>query len=69
MNNELVVCDPTYFRVVYEINPFMDIRVQPDPAAAAAEHEAIVSAHRAAGRRIRRLPTCRRSRLRCRATR
>lgn len=55
-NAELLVCDPTYFRVEYEINPYMHTAVQPDPRAAAAEHEAMVSAHRAAGRRVRRIP-------------
>lgn len=59
MNTELLVCDTTYFRVEYEINPYMDSRVQPDPIAAAAEHGAIVSAHLAAGRRVRRLPSVR----------
>lgn len=55
-NTELLVCDPTYFRVDYEINPYMDTGVQPDRHAAADEHAAIVSAHRGAGRRVHRIP-------------
>nr|WP_240942847.1 arginine deiminase-related protein [Planosporangium thailandense] len=35
----------------------MDTTVQPDPAAAVAEHEAIVAAHLAAGRRVELLPS------------
>jgi N-dimethylarginine dimethylaminohydrolase len=52
VNTELLVCDPAHFRIDYEINPYMHTDVQPDPAAAAAEHEAIVVAHLAAGRRV-----------------
>jgi N-dimethylarginine dimethylaminohydrolase len=56
VNTELLLSDATYFRVEYEINPYMDTGLQPDPTAAAAEHEAIVRAHAAAGRRVRRIP-------------
>ncbi|HEX5598398.1 MAG TPA: arginine deiminase-related protein [Micromonosporaceae bacterium] len=52
MNTELLVCDALHFRIDYEINPYMDTEVQPDRAAAVAEHEAIVAAHQAAGRRV-----------------
>ena len=52
MNTELLVCDATHFRIDYEINPYMDTAVQPDSAAAVAEHRAIIAAHEAAGRRI-----------------
>ena len=52
MNGQLLVSDATHFRVDYEINPYMHTDVQPDRAIAVAEHEAIVAAHRAAGRRV-----------------
>jgi hypothetical protein len=57
MNSELLVSDATYFRVDYEINPYMCTEVQPDPAAAVIEHEAIVAAHLAAGRKVEYLPS------------
>jgi N-dimethylarginine dimethylaminohydrolase len=56
VNSELLVSDATYFRVEYEINPYMDTGLQPDTLAAVAEHDTIVRAHRAAGRRVRRVP-------------
>jgi N-dimethylarginine dimethylaminohydrolase len=56
VNTELLLSDATYFRVEYEINPYMDTRLQPDLPAAIAEHEAIARAHRAAGRRVRHIP-------------
>ncbi len=57
MNNELLVSDAAHFRVDYEINPYMRTDVQPDPAAAIIEHEAIVAAHLAAGRMVEYLPS------------
>jgi N-dimethylarginine dimethylaminohydrolase len=57
VNNELLVSDATHFRVDYEINPYMRAEVQPDPAAAVIEHEAIVAAHVAAGHRVEYLPS------------
>lgn len=48
----LLMCGAHHFRVDYEINPYMDTAVQPDPAAAVAEHDAIVAAHLAAGRKV-----------------
>lgn len=57
MNSELLVSDAAHFRVDYEINPYMHTEVQPDPSAAMAEHEAIVAAHRTAGRRVEYLPS------------
>jgi N-dimethylarginine dimethylaminohydrolase len=57
MNTHLLVSDTLHFRVDYEINPYMHTETQPDPVAAAAEHEAIVAAHRAAGRRVVRMPS------------
>jgi N-dimethylarginine dimethylaminohydrolase len=56
MNTELLLSEATYYRVEYEINPYMDTRIQPDSAAAVAEHDAIVRAHRSAGRRVRHIP-------------
>ncbi|GAA1662280.1 dimethylarginine dimethylaminohydrolase family protein [Fodinicola feengrottensis] len=52
MNKTLLVSDPHYFRIAYEINPYMHTGAQPDKSAAVAEHQAIVSAHLAAGRKI-----------------
>jgi len=57
VNRELLVSDAANFRVDYEINPYMHTEVQPDVAVAVAEHQAIVAAHRAAGRRIQYLPS------------
>lgn len=57
MNTHLLVADARHFRVDYEINPYMHAEVQPDPVAAVAEHDAIVAAHRAAGRRVEYLPS------------
>jgi N-dimethylarginine dimethylaminohydrolase len=53
MNTDLLLCDPVYYRVDYEINPYMHEAVQPDSTASAVEHAAIVSAHAGAGRRVR----------------
>jgi N-dimethylarginine dimethylaminohydrolase len=52
-----LTCDPAHYRVEYEINPYMQVAVQPDPGAAAAEHAAILDAHAAAGRRVHRIPS------------
>ncbi len=52
MNTHLLVSDATHFQVDYEINPYMNIALQPDPVTAVAEHQSIVAAHRAAGRRV-----------------
>ena len=55
MGNELawgtryVAVDPTHFRVDYEINPFMDVAVQPDPDRAARQWRAMVAAIETAG--------------------
>ncbi len=57
MNTELLVSDAAHFWIDYEINPYMHTDVQPDPAAAAVEHEAIVAAHRQAGRRVEYIPS------------
>lgn len=52
MNTHLLMCAAKHFRVDYEINPYMHSSIQPDSAAAVAEHEAIVAAHLAAGRHV-----------------
>lgn len=57
MNSELLVSDAAHFRVDYEINPYMHTEVQPDPAAAVTEHDAIVAAHLAAGRKVEYVPS------------
>ncbi|MCK8675986.1 MULTISPECIES: arginine deiminase-related protein [Streptomyces] len=57
MNSELLVSDASHFRVDYQINPYMDPTVQPDTEAALAEHQAIVAAHLAAGRKIQYVPS------------
>lgn len=53
----ILVSDAENFRVDYEINPYMSVRVQPDQSAAIVEHRQIVAAHRAAGRRVEYLPS------------
>lgn len=57
MNKHLLVTDAKNFRVDFEINPYMHEVDQPDPAAAIAQHEAIMQAHRDAGRTLEYLPT------------
>ncbi|MFI6726000.1 arginine deiminase-related protein [Streptomyces sp. R-74717] len=57
MNSELLVSDASHFRVDYEINPYMDTTIQPDTEATLAEHQAIVAAHLAAGRKVEYLPS------------
>jgi N-dimethylarginine dimethylaminohydrolase len=51
-HRRLLMCSAKHFRIDYEINPYMHADVQPDPAAAAAEHDTIVAAHLAAGRTV-----------------
>ncbi|QEV16183.1 dimethylarginine dimethylaminohydrolase family protein [Streptomyces alboniger] len=53
MNRDLLMSSAAHYRIVYEINPYMDMSCQPDTKAALAEHEAISAAHRAAGRTVR----------------
>jgi N-dimethylarginine dimethylaminohydrolase len=57
MNTELLASDARHFQVDYEINPYMNVQVQPCRVAAVAEHEAIVAAHLAAGRTVEYLPS------------
>ena len=51
-HQRLLMCSARYFRVDYEINPYMHVGVQPDVDAALTEHENIVEAHLAAGRKV-----------------
>lgn len=44
-----VMVEPTHFRVDYAINPFMDPEVQPDPALAMAQWQALVAMMRGLG--------------------
>jgi N-dimethylarginine dimethylaminohydrolase len=57
LNKCLLMSDAKHFSVEFEINPYMNTGDQPDHAAAIAEHDAIVAAHRAAGRRVEYLST------------
>lgn len=57
MNQRLLVSDAKNFSVEFEINPYMDTEDQPDKEAAIAEHNAILAAHKAAGRRLEYIPT------------
>jgi N-dimethylarginine dimethylaminohydrolase len=57
MNTHLLMSDAAHFRVDYEINPYMSTADQPDHDAAVAEHDAIVAAHRGAGRTVEHLPS------------
>jgi N-dimethylarginine dimethylaminohydrolase len=57
LNAHLLVSDARHFRIDYVINPYMDPGDQPDPSAAAAEHEALVDAHERAGRTVERMAT------------
>ncbi|WP_410641539.1 dimethylarginine dimethylaminohydrolase family protein [Amycolatopsis sp. lyj-346] len=51
-HRRLLMCSARYFRIDYEINPYMHVGVQPDLEAAVAEHDDIVAAHLAAGRKV-----------------
>src|SRR5882724_1295452 len=52
-NRNLLMCRPEYFRIAYQINPYMHTDVQPDPVALKKEYQAIIAAHIEAGRTIR----------------
>lgn len=43
---------PEHFRVDYEINPFMDVSVQPDPELTLRQWDAMIAAIRAAGAEV-----------------
>lgn len=51
-NRELLMCRPDFFRIEYQINPYMDLLKQPDHEKLIAEYESIVNAHRTAGRTV-----------------
>ena len=53
-----LMVEPTHFRVDYAINPFMDVRDQPDPVRAREQWQDLVDTLRAAGagRRARATP-------------
>lgn len=51
-NQELLMCRPDYFRIAYQINPYMHFSSQPDPDALAPEYAAIVASHEALGRKL-----------------
>lgn len=57
MNKHLLVSDAKNFRVDFEINPYMHEVDQPDMVKAVKQHEAIMQAHRDAGRTLEYLPT------------
>ncbi|MCD4533274.1 arginine deiminase-related protein [Nocardioides sp. cx-169] len=46
------VVEPTHFRIDYAINPFMDPDVQPDPARASDQWQALVGTLRGLGARV-----------------
>ncbi len=51
-NRELLMCKPDFFRIAYQINPYMDLSKQPDHDLLMQEYDAIVAAHIAAGRTV-----------------
>jgi N-dimethylarginine dimethylaminohydrolase len=51
-NREILMCRPDFFRIAYQINPYMDLSKQPDHEKLIAEYDAIVEAHKQAGRTV-----------------
>jgi N-dimethylarginine dimethylaminohydrolase len=51
-NRNLLMCRPDFFKIAYQLNPYMDVSKQPDHELLMKEYEAIVAAHVAAGRRV-----------------
>ena len=49
---------PDHFRVAYEINPYMDVRDQPDPVRTRRQWDGLVSALRGAGATVDVLEQC-----------
>ncbi|MEP7090565.1 MAG: arginine deiminase-related protein [Nocardioidaceae bacterium] len=47
-----LMVEPDHFRVDYAINPYMDLRDQPDPVLARAQWQGLVEALRAAGAEV-----------------
>lgn len=52
-NRTLLMCRPNFFRIAYQINPYMDTSLQPDPRKLTEEYKQIVAAHIEAGRTVR----------------
>ena len=52
-NHDLLMCRPDFFRITYQINPYMDLSKQPDHELLMAEYAQIVASHIAAGRTVR----------------
>jgi N-dimethylarginine dimethylaminohydrolase len=50
------MCEPAFFTVAYEINPYMHLEVRPDPEAAVREWHGLVATLEAAGAKVERLP-------------
>jgi N-dimethylarginine dimethylaminohydrolase len=51
-NRELLMCLPTYFKIAYAINPWMDPSHQPDQPLLEAEYAALIASHELAGRTV-----------------
>jgi N-dimethylarginine dimethylaminohydrolase len=51
-NRRLLLCRPDFFRIAYQINPYMSTAAQPDPDLLLHEYGALIAAHRAAGREL-----------------
>lgn len=51
-NRDLLMCRPDFFRIAYQINPYMDASSQPDAAKLGPEYAAIMASHVAAGRTL-----------------
>jgi N-dimethylarginine dimethylaminohydrolase len=51
-NRNLLMCRPDYFEIAYTINPWMDPSHQPDALLLEREYDAIVQAHKDAGRTV-----------------
>jgi N-dimethylarginine dimethylaminohydrolase len=51
-NRHLLMCRPDFFRIAYQINPYMDTHVQPDHDLLHREYNALIAAHQAAGRTL-----------------
>lgn len=50
---EYLVCAPTYYRIEYEINPYMNVHTQPDLIRAHDEHNLMIAALTDAGANVR----------------
>ena len=52
-NKDLLMCRPDFFKIAYQINPYMDLSKQPDHELLMAEYAQIVASHIQAGRKVR----------------